>query len=156
VQYDESDMPIRIELPRFTIDHLKDMFVLSCALSAAFFIVGVLPVDLPRNWWWWSNIHSRSAVTEALSSTLVCAAAIHGINKRTVTAWKLGWVYLGGVYISSVLQIRSLTRTVPEGDSPRIALAVAVTGASLVFLYWGFWWKKQRGYFKNNPSEQHS
>lgn len=149
-------MPIRIELPRFTIDHLKDMFVISCALSAAFFIVGILPVDLPRNWWWWSNIHSRSAVTEALSSTLVCAAAIYGINKRTVTAWKLGWVYLGVGYISSVLQIRSLTRTVPEDDSPRIALAVAVTGASLVFLYWGFWWKKQRRYFKSNPSEQHS
>ena len=144
-------MPIKVELPRFTIDTLKDMFVFSFALSAAFFIVGVLPVHLPRNWWWWSNIHSRSAVTDSLLSTLFCGAALYGIQKRSVTAWRLGWAYLGAGYISSVLQIRSLTRTVPEADSPRIALAVTVTGASLGFLYWGLWWKKQRGYFKNSP-----
>jgi hypothetical protein len=154
-------MPISIELPRtsdfLTMGHLKTMFALSCVLSAAFFIVGVLPVpiDFPRNWGV-PSLHSRSAVAHSLLSALFCGAALYGIHKRTVTAWRLGWVYLGGGYISSVLQIRSLTRTVPEADSPRIALAVAVTGASLVFLHSGFWWKKQRGYFKNNPSEQHS
>ena len=146
-------MPIKIELPRFTIDTLKDMLVFSCVLSVAYFIVGVfpVPVDWPRNWGV-PSLHSRSAITNSLLSTLFCGAALYGIHKRTVTAWRLGWIYLGAAYISSVLQIRSLTRTVPEADSPRIALTVAVTGASLVFLYWAFWWKKQRGYFKNNTS----
>jgi hypothetical protein len=154
-------MPISIELPRssdfLTMGHLKTMFALFCLLFTVYFVLGVLPVpiDFPRNWGV-PSLHSRSAVTDSLLSALFCGAALYGIHKRTVTAWRLGWVYLGAGYISSVLQIRSLTRTVPEADSPRIALAATVTGTSLVSLYLSFWWKKQRGYFKNNSSEQHS
>ena len=157
----QSDMPIKVELPRtsdfLTIGNLKILFALFCLLFTVYFVLGVLPVpiDFPRNWGV-PSLHSWSAVTDSLLSALFCGAALYGIHKPTVTAWRLGWIYLGAGYISSVLQIRSLTRTVPEADSPRIALAVAVTGASLVFLHSGFWWKKQRGYFKNNTSEQHS
>ena len=143
---------VKVELPRtsdfLTIGNLKIVFALFCLLFTVYFIVGVLPVpvDWPRNLPV-PSLHSRAAVTDSLLSALFFGAALYGIHKRTVTAWRLGWVYLGGGYISL---IRSLTRTVPEGGSPRIFLAVAVTGASLVFLYWGFWWKKQRGYFKDN------
>ena len=82
--------------------------------STAYFIVGVLPVDmpLPRNWGY-SSIHSRLAVTESLLSTLFCGAALYGIHERTVTAWRLGWVYLGAAYIWWVFQGLSLMRTVP-------------------------------------------
>jgi hypothetical protein len=152
----QSDMPISIELPRFTIHTLKIMLVISCALSAAYFIVGVLPVDLPRDWWWYSNIHSRSAVTESFLSALFCGAAIYGIHKRTVTAWRLGWVYLGAGYILWLRQCVSFTRTIAPADDTRVAFAATAILGTLITLYWGFWWKKQRGYFKNNPSEQHS
>lgn len=130
---------------------LKIVLALSCVLSTAYFIVGVLPIDLPfpRNWGY-SNIHSRLAVTESLLSTLFCGAALYGIHKRTVTAWKLGWGYLGAAYISWLLQCLFLTRAVAQADDPRVAFAAAAIGGALVTLYWGQWWKRQRGYFKNN------
>jgi len=128
---------------------LKIVLVLSCVLSTAYFILGVLPIDLPfpRNWGY-SNIHSRLAVTKSLLATLFCGAALCGIHKRTVMAWRLGWVYLGAAYILSVFQGLSLTRTVPQADDPWFAFASVVIGGALVLLYWGLWWKRQRGYFK--------
>lgn len=152
--YSDRNMPISIQLPRtsefFTIRKLKIALALSCVWSTAYFTIGVLHLDLPRNWWWSSNIHTRSAVTECFLSTLFCGAALYGIHKRTVTAWRLGWVYLGAGYILWLLQCRTLTHTVPEADSPQVAVAAAAIGGALVAVYWGLWWKRQRGYFKTN------
>ena len=146
---------VKVELPRtsdfLTIGNLKILFALFCLLFTVYFVLGVLPVpiDFPRNWGV-PSLHSRSAVTHSLLSALFFGAALYGIHKRMVTVWRLGWVCLGAGYISWLRQCVSLTRTVAQADHPKVAFAAAAIGGTLVTFVWGLWWKRQRGYFKNN------
>ena len=151
---------VKVELPRpsdfLNMGNLKIIFALFCLLFTAYVIVGVLPipVDFPRGV---ASLHSRSAVTHSLLSALFFGAAIYGIHKRMVIAWRLGWVCLGAVYIAWLRQCLSLTRTTAQADRLPwfVAVSMAVVG-TLVTFYWSVWWKKQRGYFKNNASGQHA
>jgi hypothetical protein len=152
---------VKVELPRtsdfLTIGNLKIVLALFCLLFTVYFIVGVLPVpvDWPRNWPV-SSLHSRAAVTDSLLSALFFGTALYCIHKRMVTAWRLGWVCLGAVYISWLRQCVSLTRTTAQADHPWFFAAATAVGGTVVTFYWGVWWKKQRPYFNNNTSEQHS
>jgi hypothetical protein len=125
---------------------LKAICILFCLLSVVAAFTGI------RTFHWSTsdglNITRQGGLVYilwAVFSSLLYASAAYGIHRRIPVVWKLGWAVLivsflefttGGVY--SVLRQ-------PGGW---IGAAGILVGGVLVAVYWGRWWKRQRGYFR--------
>jgi hypothetical protein len=78
---------------------------------------------------------------------LMCAVEFYGIHTRAVFAWKLGWVILTAGFLRFLVDGGSSALQVPETDHPWVAFGAVMVGGSVVAVYWGFWWKRQKDYF---------
>lgn len=125
---------------------LKIVLTLFFVWSVADFIVAVGSVHSPQNGVYFTG-HGTLVIVQCLVLALIYAVALYGIHKRAVIAWKLGWVFIAAAYLGWLLQGLSLTRRVPEADSPGVAFTAVVIAGAAVAVYWGFWWNKQKSYF---------
>ena len=94
-----------------------------------------------------STEHGILAAIWLLVIALVYAAEFYGIHTKAIFAWKLGWGILAATFLELFVLAGSAALQVPETDYPWVAFAGVIVGGSLVALYWGFWWKRQKGYF---------
>jgi hypothetical protein len=110
------------------------------------------------------SVHSQpvapnQAAFRTVSSLFVsafCVAAVYGIHKRSLVAWKLGWIVIAAGLTEFLVSALSAISKIPRNDHPVVAAAAVVVGGTAVALYWGFWWKRQKSYFvkltpANNP-----
>lgn len=82
----------------------------------------------------------------SLVGALFYAVAAYGIHRRAPITWKLGWGVLGIVSLSFLIQTLSFSLRLPQPDW-WIASSAILVGDTAITLYWGFWWKRQKGYF---------
>jgi uncharacterized membrane protein len=101
----------------------------------------------------YSSAPIRSGVTidrvswlASLLNVFLFALAFVGLLRRSVIAWKLGWVFLGVFFcemlifcMASTLKLRATERWV--------ASIAVVIGCTAVAICWGLWWKRQKVYF---------
>lgn len=91
--------------------------------------------------------HSRLGMIVSVLNALLLAAAAYGIHTRALLAWKLGFAYLAIAYLGFIIQVLSASLRLPEGWVAAVAVGAV---SSLIFLWWGLWWKRQRDYFSSN------
>jgi hypothetical protein len=114
-----------------------------CALSAIDFIVAASGIHLRDG----APYSKHLLMAGSLISMLLAAAALYGLQKRTLIVWKLGWCYLVASYLSWLRATLSSIRKIPPADHPMVAYAAVVIGGATVAVYWGFWWNRQKNYF---------
>lgn len=125
---------------------LKVFCVLVCLFSVARFVAIIHGVFSPEA----GLIVARPGIWAAIWSLVVALAAaleFYGIHKRAPFAWNLGWGILAATFSEFLARAGSAVLGVPEADYPWVAFAGVMVGGSLVALYWGLWWKRQKGYF---------
>jgi hypothetical protein len=125
---------------------LKAFLTLFCVWSFVDCIIAIHAIYSPHNEAY-SPSRDRLVMAGSLVAALVYAAALYGIHKRTVMAWKFGWVFLAANYVGFVFQVHSSTLKVPQAGSPWVPTAAAAIGSAVVAVYWGYWWNRQRSYF---------
>jgi len=129
---------------------LKVFCVLVCLFSVARFVAIIHGVFSPEA----GLIVARPGIWAAIWSLVVALAAaleFYGIHKRAPFAWNLGWGILAATFSEFLARAGSAAFKVPEADYPWFAFACVMVGGSLVALYWGFWWKRQKAYFTSQP-----
>jgi hypothetical protein len=94
-----------------------------------------------------STEHGILAAISLLVVALMYAVEFYGIHTKALFAWNLGWIILAATLLEFFAAAGSAALEVPETDYPWVAFASVMVGGSLVALYWGVWWKRQRGYF---------
>jgi hypothetical protein len=88
------------------------------------------------------------AASSALGGALLFAIELYGLHKRALFAWILGWVILAATFVNFLsVASYSILKTVPKADHPWVAIAATMVMSSLVALYWGVWWSRQKAYF---------
>ncbi len=95
-------------------------------------------------------IVARPGIPAAIWSLVIALAAaleFYGIHKRASFAWTLGWGILAATFSEFLVRSGSAALKVPDADHPWVAFASVMVGGSVVALYWGSWWKHQKGYF---------
>jgi hypothetical protein len=125
---------------------LKVFCVLVCLFSVGRFVVIIHGVFSDEA----SLIVARHGISAAVLSlviALVAAVEFYGIHKKASFAWKLGWGMLAATFLQFLVLAGSAALGVPDADYPWVAFAGVMVDGSLVALYWGFWWKRQKGYF---------
>lgn len=97
-----------------------------------------------------SSIATRHSVFITILSfvqAIFWIGAFYGIQKKSLIAWKLGWVVIAFGFLEFLILGLSVTNKLSQTDSPRIASISIVVGAGIVVVYWALWWKKQKSYF---------
>jgi hypothetical protein len=131
----------------FRIEVLKVAFVLFFVFSLIEAIPGLQSVHTEH----YQFVANHGFLSHLLSLGYAAFFAVgsYGIHRRKRVAWKVGWFYLGFLYLSAVVSaIAASWTTVPASDR-WIMLPVFVVMISAVAVYWGYWWKKQEAYFKS-------
>jgi len=77
-------------------------------------------------------------------NALIFGVAFYGIQRRMRIFWKLGWGFLGIVYLEFLIRALSNSVKHPQGWIASIAIVI---GSLLVAMYWGYWWQRQRSFF---------
>jgi hypothetical protein len=117
---------------------LKFTCLVVCVLSVSFIIAGRVPIrDVPVE----------------LAYASLYAAAFYGIQKRAPIVWKAGRIVLCFGVLDFFIETLPFTRKMPEASHPWVVRALILVGGTLVGLYWGFWWRRQKSYF--SPGTNH-
>jgi hypothetical protein len=95
-----------------------------------------------------STEHGILKICLSFAGAVIYGAEFYGIHKKARFAWNLGWVILAATFAEFLVA----ALRVSEIDHPRVAFAAVMVGASCVLVYWGFWWKRQEGYFTAQSS----
>jgi hypothetical protein len=124
---------------------LKIICALGCLFSAARFVQAI------------HGMHSAQTGSMVIDGTLgmiwllvmalIYAVEFYGIHTKAPFAWKLGWGILAATFLQFLVLGGSSALKLPEADYPWVAFASVVVGGSLVAIYWGFWWNRQKNYF---------
>jgi len=77
----------------------------------------------------------------------IYAVEFYAIHTQAAFGWKLGWGILAATFLQFLVLGGSAALKVPEAEYPWAAFASVVVGGSLVAIYWGFWWNRQKNYF---------
>ena len=83
-----------------------------------------------------------------LFTAFVFGLEFYGIHTKEKFAWHLGWIILAATLLRFLISGGSDALGVPENDHPWVAFAAVMVGVILVCAYWGFWWKRQKDYFR--------
>lgn len=131
----------------FGIEVLKAAFGLFCLVSPLGSIPGLHSVrtehfQIVLNHGFLSHLPS-------LGYAAFFAVALYGIHRRMRLAWKAGWICLGLSFIYTPVWAATATKTIPPADHRGIASSSVVVGSLAVTVYWGYWWNKQKGYFRS-------
>src|SRR5208283_1976906 len=119
---------------------------LACLFSLVGFIVTILGIRSPQTGSLFTG-HGILAAIGLLVIALMWAVEFYGIHTRALFAWKLGWGLLTLAFLWFLVAAGSSALEVPEIDHPRVAFGAVMVCGSVVAVYWGFWWKRQKDYF---------
>ena len=124
---------------------LQAICVLFCLLSIASAVTGIQSIRATSDGVAISR-YSGFGRCYAIAAALVFAAAFYGIHRRSLVAWKLGWMVLAALTLGIVISalIDALKQPTP---GHWMASCFMVIGGSAVAVFWGIWRKRQRGYF---------
>ena len=125
---------------------LKIVCVLLCVLSLASALTGIRAIR-------WSTFGGLDIAKQtgvgatlwALLNALLFASAAYGIHRRIPAVWKLGWAVLIFSCLEFMIRAIGSALILPEGWAACIGIVV---GATVVTVYWGRWWNRQRDYFR--------
>ena len=118
---------------------LKVFCALVCLSSVARFVAVIHGSTITK--------HGILVVIWLLIIALVYAFELYGIHTKAGFAWKLGWGILAATFLQFLVLAGSAALKAPETDYPWVAFGAVTVGGSLVALYWGFWWRRQKSYF---------
>lgn len=123
---------------------------IACALACVFSLVGfvatILGIRSPQTGLLFIG-HGIFAAIGLLVIALMWAVEFYGIHTKAVFAWKLGWGILAAEFLRFLLVGWSSALQVPEIDHPWVAFGAVMVCGSVVAVYWGFWWRRQKDYF---------
>lgn len=125
----------------------KIVCVIFCAWSVATFLRSVRDIHAAPV----GTSITRNAVIGIILSVVgavLWASALYGVHRRSLMAWKLGWVIIAVFFLEFIVLGLSSTMRLPKTDSPWIASAALVVVAIVVAFSWGRWWNRQRNYFE--------
>jgi hypothetical protein len=71
----------------------------------------------------------------------------YGIRRRLAFAWKLGWVILTAMFSWFLVETLISIRQKPQSGGGWVAATLVTIMISVVAIYWGPWWKRQKDYF---------
>jgi hypothetical protein len=71
----------------------------------------------------------------------------YGIRRRLASAWKLGWVILIATFSWFLVQTLTSLRQKPQSGGGWVAATSVTIMSSVIAIYWGRWWKRQKEYF---------
>jgi hypothetical protein len=120
--------------------------VLACVFSLVGFIVTIRGIHSPQAGPFLTR-HGILAAIGLFVMALVWVVEFYGIHTKAAFAWRLGWGILAAGFLKFLIVGGSAALQVPENDYPRFAFGAVMVGGSVVVLYWGFWWKRQKIYF---------
>jgi hypothetical protein len=120
--------------------------VLACVFSLVQFIAIIRGIRSPQSASLFTG-HGILAAIGLLVIALMWAVEFYGIHTKALFAWKLGWGLLAAEFLRFLVVAGSSALEVPEIDHPWVAFGSVMVGGSVVAVYWGFWWKRQKDYF---------
>jgi len=127
-----------------SVRELQAFCVFFCLLSILSAVTGIQSITLTDR-----VVITRHTGLGRLYSILIgtlFAAAFYGIHRRSLIAWKLGWIALAASFVSFVaLGLSNTLKLPPPGCW--IVSSFVVVGGAVVIVLWGLWWKRQRPYF---------
>jgi hypothetical protein len=132
------------------MDTLKIICAFFCLMCVASAISGVQAVHVSTH-----NSASNASITMqrdygriwSLVCALIYAGAFYGIQKRAPIMWKLGWCALVSSFLQFTIGALSFSLKLPQPDKWIASTAILLGGVG-VTTYWGFWWKRQKNYFR--------
>jgi hypothetical protein len=74
------------------------------------------------------------------------APLFYGIRRRLAVAWMFGWVVLFATFSWFVVETLTSLRQTPRSGGWVASIAMTIM-ISIVGIYWGRWWKRQKKYF---------
>jgi hypothetical protein len=119
---------------------------LACVFSLVQFIAMIRGIGSPQSSSLFTG-HGILAAIVQLVIALMCAVEFYGIHTRALFAWKLGWGILAAMFLRFLIVAGSSALQVPEIDQPWVAFGAVMVCGSLVAVYWGVWWNRQKDYF---------
>jgi hypothetical protein len=139
---DDQGPQLRVDskIPMRVLQAICALFCLLCIVSAVTGIQSVVATDrvvITR--------YGENGRLWAVATAMFFAAAIYGIQRRAILAWKLGWVVLATMFLRcATLALRGLLQ--PQHNW--IDSCFLGIGGIVVTVVWGLWWNRQRGYFE--------
>lgn len=90
----------------------------------------------------------ETPVQRALSIAigLSFAPLFYGIRRRLAVTWKLGWIILIVMFSWFLAESLKSLRQTPQSGGWIASTAVTIV-ISVVAIYWGRWWTRQKNYF---------
>ena len=123
---------------------------IACAVACVFCLVGFIGIirgiGSPQAVSLFTG-HGILAAIGLLVIAVMCAVEFYGIHTKAPFAWKLGWGILAAMFLHFLVVGGASALQVPEADDPWVAFGAVMVGGSVVAVYWGFWWKRQKHYF---------
>ena len=137
------------------MDNLKLFCIIFCVLSLVGAFTGIHGVHLSYRGGAPGSpaqstlvVNREKGLRAALFSmvwALAFASAAYGIHRRARIVWKIGWGVLGIIFFEFAVQALSFLLNLTGPD--RWFESAAFLAVGVVPVYWGFWWKRQKGYF---------
>jgi hypothetical protein len=90
--------------------------------------------------------HTGYGRLNALAGAIVFGAGAVCLRKRTPLAWWLGWV-IGAVSGADFLYFVVTSSLRQPGSDVVFSVLLPIFGVSIVALYWGIWWYRQKDTF---------
>lgn len=126
-----------------------------CLLSSIFAFLDLISTIYPL--YPLRSAFPQTPVQRAVSIAvgLSFAPLFYGIRRRLASAWKFGWVNLIAMFSWFLVQALTSLRQKPQSGGGWVAATSVTIMISVVAIYWGRWWKRQKGYFSQpNPRKE--
>ena len=131
--------------PTFGLQILKYACLLFCLTSVLTLAPGVHSISSSR-FGVFAVSHDHGNQILSLVQGLLFGLGFYGLHRRLAITWKFGGFLLGVLFLEWLGFSLASTLKLPDPDR-WIASAIVAVGGSAVAVYWGLWWKRQKGYF---------
>ena len=135
-------MPYEIEQAPFGLRLLMWLSLLSSMFAFLDLISTIYPLYPSRYAFPETPVQRAISIAVGLSF----APLFYGIRRRLTAAWKFGWVILIAMFSWLLAESLESLRQTPQSGGWIASTAVTIS-ISVVAIFWGRWWKRQKGFF---------